>query len=607
MTLLDYWPTSDGVTECVRSDADAASDAVLLAVHRPMRLRRLEPGGVAVATTEAEVSEYLLRPNPPDGRVLIPIEGSSGVGKSHLIRWLSIQARHGSESDRRHVIAIPKGAGLRRALGLMLEGLSGPRYDRIRSALDGAREKLTDDAAEVYVRANLEVALRERVKETKTRLDANPDPVRAARKRRLQKAAIDRETQALLNDADLVEWLGPGLVEWLNTPATNGPMLVADEKAGFGILAALARRVTQGNKVTDDGPELRSEFRESDFLLESTPAGGSAALKTAVRNFAATAENGGPGYRAAAVRVLNELVDGAIARLIQPSDHNVSELFEGVRAELLKDDKELVLLVEDFANLAGIQGTLFQAMIADTTRHGKAALCVVRAAFAVTPGYMDRYDTGQTRAVYRWVIDDVPPGTEQDLLDGVVELAASYLNAARLGQAELERRLRLAGDPASDWLPTFDPADQPSGTDPLVLEAFGRSASGFPLFPFNRAALEQLARHHLREGNRLIFKPRYVITRFLEPILRNHRETFRDGQFPPPAYPGYEGIRLGADVINKRLKGLSGDRRGRYEVLLGFWGGLPQTLDQLRLAVVVYRAFGLDPLSEAPPGVPPPP
>ena len=44
MSLSSYWPTRDEINRCIKAEAEAASDAVLLAAHQPMPLLRRDEG-----------------------------------------------------------------------------------------------------------------------------------------------------------------------------------------------------------------------------------------------------------------------------------------------------------------------------------------------------------------------------------------------------------------------------------------------------------------------------------------------------------------------------------------------------------------------------------
>ena len=110
--LLHYWPRQEDVVACVKTDAEASSEAVALAVHQPMQFNRRLIGGDASSLAPwrsyRRVASRFTQENLPEGRVIVPIIGSSGIGKSHVVRWLDTQLRHMEGKDRRVVIRIPR-------------------------------------------------------------------------------------------------------------------------------------------------------------------------------------------------------------------------------------------------------------------------------------------------------------------------------------------------------------------------------------------------------------------------------------------------------------------------------------------------------------------
>ena len=112
--LLRYWPSAEEVAACIKTEAEAASEEVCLAVHQPMRFERRVIGiGKPDREDSSQASEYellraFLAEKLTEGRVILPIEGSSGVGKSHVVRWLHAQIHRMPGADRRVVIRIPK-------------------------------------------------------------------------------------------------------------------------------------------------------------------------------------------------------------------------------------------------------------------------------------------------------------------------------------------------------------------------------------------------------------------------------------------------------------------------------------------------------------------
>ena len=103
---------------CIKTDAEGADKAVLLAVHQPMQFERRVIGGhrEKVETCgEGELLVWFLA-DEPDGRRIVPIVGSSGIGKSHVIRWLDAQIRRQPGNDGRVILRIPKGMSLKGVL-----------------------------------------------------------------------------------------------------------------------------------------------------------------------------------------------------------------------------------------------------------------------------------------------------------------------------------------------------------------------------------------------------------------------------------------------------------------------------------------------------------
>src|SRR3989454_3130513 len=136
--LLRYWPREEDVVACVKTDAEASSEAVSLAVHQSMRFERRvigEEGSVIGYCDEHELLRAFLTENLPEGRVILPIVGSSGIGKSHVVRWLDAQIRRMPRKNDRVVIRIPRGTSLKGVLGILLKEIQGPAYGRYRQEL----------------------------------------------------------------------------------------------------------------------------------------------------------------------------------------------------------------------------------------------------------------------------------------------------------------------------------------------------------------------------------------------------------------------------------------------------------------------------------------
>jgi hypothetical protein len=84
-----------------------------------------------------------------------------------------------------------------------------------------------------------------------------------------------------------------------------------------------------------------------------------------------------------ATRIINRNLDRAVARTLSFSGDRVEELMTRLRTYLKSQGQELVLLVEEFARLQGIDRALLQAI----TSQGDERQCKMRTAIAVTTGF----------------------------------------------------------------------------------------------------------------------------------------------------------------------------------------------------------------------------
>jgi len=567
--LLTYWPQETDVAACVKTDAEASNKAVLLAVHQPMRFERRVIGGELATVDPCDEHELLrtfLATNLPDGRVIVPIVGSSGIGKSHVIRWLDAQIRRMPGSERRVIIRIPKGMSLKGVLGILLKDLPGSQYDRFRKELVRAQEELEPEEAAGLLCEMLAHTITEMGIEARTLLVKNP-----ADKRAQERDAFCR--------ADML----PAL---LRNQLLRDQHFVRTHDGHDGVVKRLVAQLTEDRDASSD--DDRQHLFVADDLSFDVAIDRDALGRIEARAlFQLERED----RRIAAVRILNDALDDAKQRLLR-LDPTVSELFDSVRQELLKEQHELVLLVEDFAVLSGLQKQLLQVIIKEAYRDGRQVLCTMRTALAYTTGYMDTA-TVLTRANIEYRIPD-ELGSEEEMLARIERLVGAYLNAARFGQDALEHayddKNRESKD-LHDWIPSFSSRVEPEAR--TTLDAFGASADGYELFPFNHAAIRELSREGCLQAGRLVYNPRFVIQNVINKVL-NHRLLFEQGDFPPAQF-GIHGRPLPARVAEEVRRRVPVAAFERYLRFLAYWGGFPGTLKEVdQIEPRVFAAFGLD-------------
>lgn len=576
MTLHDYWPTSEFVTKCMPSEAEVISNAAFLAVHQPMRLFRrslTESNAPQVSVTERMVLDALLTNHLPEGYVIVPIVGPSGVGKSHLIRWLGLHVT----AETRHVIPIPKSTSLRRILESILNGLAGPVYDEIREQLRTAREQLDDITAEEDLLAKFRAALRKRRDEARAACDE----------------ALRRHGKVPPEIRAVAETHADGLYGLLEGPTKD--VLLSGTDAHPSVFRTLVRRVTTGIIEAEHGEFTAAHF---EFPTIQSHKLHDQKLRSYVQKLKTNTQN----ERAAAAKLMNDERDRAVGQLLGLGEHQLADLFGRVRVELAKQKKELILLIEDFTTLAGVQRGLLDVIKMQAVTDTEVR-CPLRTAIAVTEGFLSDYDTIKTRASYEFVLRE-QPAERSELDESIIDMVGAYLNAARLGPERLENWFAGNGGNPDATPPSFERVDGLSDKDQAALDAFGKSRQGYSLFPFNRAAIRQLAEQHLATGGQLKFNPRKLIKDVLQTTLWNERDTFERSEFPSEGFHQFNVSRLGIDVLHW-LKQRRPTDHGRYAVLLGYWGDLPRHPEALNLPSAVYETFGLSPLSEGSVELPP--
>ena len=566
--LLRYWPRESDVMACIKTDAEGADKAVLLAVHQPMQFERRVIGGkrdTVGACGERELLEWFLA-HEPDGRRIVPIVGSSGIGKSHVIRWLDAQIRRQPGDDRRVILRIPKGMSLKGVLGILLNDLPGSAYDQFRTELVRAQEELDPREAAGLLCEMLAHTIDEMYVEADATLQKNPTDKSAQEHHAFCRADM---LQALLRNQLLRD------EHFVRTPDGRD-----------GVVKRLVEQLTEVRDASGDDDRQHS-FTADDLIFD--PAIDRDALGRIGANALAQLDRGN--RRATAAHILNGALDGAKQRLLR-LDPTVSELFDAVRRELFKEHRELVLLVEDFAVLSGLQKQLLQVITQGAFRDGRQELCTMRTALAYTTGYMDT-ETVLTRANVEFRIPD-EPGTEEEILSKIKKLVGAYLNAARLGQDALEEAVRVTGPESAvehDGIAVFKEDVEPETR--ATLDAFGVSSDGYELFPFNAAAINVMSREGSSQNGRLVYNPRFVIQNVINTML-NQRDLFEGGKFPSGTF-GAQGRPLPTQIAEEVKRRVPVPDFERYLRFLAYWGGFPGTLTEInQIQPRVFSAFGLD-------------
>ncbi|WP_318366363.1 protein DpdH [Enterobacter sp.] len=585
--LQSYWPCEENVTACILTEAESLADSQLLAVHEPMRLDCVEfHSGKAKKVGEGALLEFLLKHNRP-----LPLIGASGVGKSHLVRWVHAQLKRREDHANYHIIRIPKNASLPRVLTTILDGLEGEEYQRIREKVKGVGQQLIPENVAEHIALKLRQALN-------AAFVAAPEELQRAQMGKIQ---LDESRKQQLKDIQQ------------HAASTRLPALFFDSvmtqyfTAPGACLNNIALRFCQGAD-NDSIANLRYEMSAEDFtfsnlnLRQVSPA----VLPYLVNQQLLASDE----KKQAAARVVNEVIPQALGdtfgELFSFNRASFQELMRMIRSQLLAEGRSLILLVEDLAATSAIEDVLIDCLLEEEEYEGKKELCTLHSIIAVTEGhdsFKRHRNTLGTRARYEWVIQQQATESDVELRKRVVDFCGRYLNAARHGADALERYHRQQDSQRYQDIPIWQDQEVLENESAApVLASFGYSRYGHPLFPFNPAAIGKLVERHCQDKEHgLVFVPRNILNAILREPLRHYRQSYLDGQFPPS---GYEEIICGQELQQRvRLFGVS--QPERVNSFLAIWGGNSANLAGLTPAICAE--FGLQQAAELLGDIPPPP
>lgn len=552
------WTSEDAAA--LPTEAVVASRAFFFATHAPLKIYRSDPDGKRDVSTkpvnEETVWKDFLSHNAPGGVLLMPVIGESGTGKSHLVRWVREKT---PSTDKREVIYLPKSqTSLKAVVKALLAKVESAELNQLRADVDRMSSGLDQAALEQRLVNQLQEAL----------------------------AAAPAETgraRALSGKN--------GLQVVLQDPYVRDHLL----RAG-ALIPQMAKSI-----LNDRGKDEKD--RPLEFTVDDLPTDILDARQAAkVTQTMLTILVAQPDLQDAAVRMLNEQVQLAVANATTIGVGRLQNAMLEVRREIARQGKEIVLLIEDFAVIQGFQRDLLDAVIEVGDRDGSSDLAPIRTLMAVTSGYYASLpDTVRTRvrAATGYIYD---LDTQFDPATGMGEtlsFVGRYLNAARLGQKEVEKYGAQEG------------ASVPNACDRCKFlkechGAFGRSEEGHGLYPFNESALRRAIRARPAPGwPRVVgaFNPRVVIGEVVRNVLVEHIGVIAEGRFPDERFaeeyrarrPGETGYsaetreKVLSAAARSVLNELDPGDADRHAIFLEFWGDAPDAV--VNLARGMHEAF----------------
>lgn len=544
------------VRQVINPFAEHISDSLFRAVHSDWDLKvspqvgrsfqEIGEGSWVDMTPPAFLADFLREDRP---HALAAILGETGSGKSHLVHWMRLNIK---PSRERVVLVVRKsGTSLRNIVKMLIAELPAEQQasflETLQSAGDGTQS-------------------------------------RADQKQQLLNdlAQVIREEVLPTDAAEIEEGLASSLPDLFQDPHMRKAHFLGDNT----VIAEIVDHIFAPSNAKDR-PDQRRVFVEGDLPLGGMDFAHASRL---ARDAIDLIELDPAVHLPLAIRIINRNLDRAVARTLSFSGDRVEELMTRLRTYLKSQGQELVLLVEEFARLQGIDRALLQAI----TSQGDERQCKMRTAIAVTTGFFQSVaETAYMRTTHIVDMDRSAGRAEGRSVTkaSLSQFTARYLNAVRLGR-----------DGINQWNATAAPGESPRSkcdmcSHQLECHAVFGEVDGYGLYPFTPEALWNAAsRADASMPDRL--NPRVLQNDLLVEVLDNFGPEIATGTFPPfKLLEKLGGITALPAVAQNELRNRNPQNYHRWASFLELYDGtgMIANLDErLRAAFEVPEIPGAD-------------
>ncbi|UCZ61890.1 ATP-binding protein [Mycolicibacterium phocaicum] len=419
MATFRCW-SSANIAQTVFPDIGALAgdaDAIFLAAHTPTELEHRKGAELGTSSSgESRVLEALLsRVGDVERNTLVAVTGSSGSGKSHVVRW--VRAHLPMDDPRFQVLYVPRAVQtLRELLRRVIEGLPGVEGADLMKRVDSAFTGVKPGELQERLISEMKIALNW-ILDDHAPFDGESSEDAAKRE--------DRNNMLGLRDEE--RGRRDGLAELIDLPAFRESLLRPD-----GALGQLVQSYFRKTSRRDDSDEI---FTADDLPLRargirrelSSRRELSELWQIIVRN------------PQDATRLLAEALRVALPKAVGlrvAGGDTLDSLFRASRKALRKERQELVLIFEDLAQFGLVDGELYDQFV---TQPGED-LAPLRVIFAITDGpYADLERTVLTRIEHEFRVGG-------SALAQPDEFVGRYLNLTRVGRDETQRLWRTGSD-----------------------------------------------------------------------------------------------------------------------------------------------------------------
>ena len=521
------------ISQVLRVDSIDSTDSDFLATHVPFRK-------IVVATKSGDQFEESYKSEEDIYRDIfnndltrnehqfVIVEGSSGAGKSHFIRWLYAMLSAKEEKDDVVLLIRRSDNTLKGTIRQLLE-------------IKEVKEISNKEAYERLVKANHAIT------ESKFKSTIYHQFI----------VEIENDTSEVLGNIKRKK-----LIALLNNSAFQERLMAAG-----GPIDRIYSKITSSSGVDLD---LIAQFSKADLTLDIDFINQLDDADRKAQDFANSLMEGGDDeFIEKITAYMNSFVETVIQTSagIEPGDFQ--QIFKEIRQEIKRKGKNLILLVEDITSFTGVNQALLNALVTGHTGSNAVDnLCKLISVVGTTTQYYNQFrDNYRDRITKQITINDGVIGENKSDL---VQFVAKYLNAISLDSETLDTWVKNGA--YSEDMPVHEDKDH-DHWDKFKL-ASGKKIS---LFPFTQNAVINL--YEAMSDHKT---PRYILRDIVEPAVN---EVLHDiSSFPKFCLGWHSSLpesvenRIGNIVQSTQIaQELKADYRKRLVAFMSFWTN--KTLD----------------------------
>lgn len=521
------------ISQVLRVDSIDCTDSDFLATHVPFRK-------IVVATKSGDQFEESYKSEEDIYRDIfnndltrnehqfVIVEGSSGAGKSHFIRWLYAMLSAKEEKDDVVLLIRRSDNTLKGTIRQLLE-------------IKEVKEISNKEAYERLVKAN------QAITESKFKSTIYHQFI----------VEIENDTSEVLGNIKRKK-----LIALLNNSAFQERLMAAG-----GPIDRIYSKITSSSGVDLD---LIAQFSKADLTLDIDFINQLDDADRKAQDFANSLMEGDDDeFIEKITAYMNSFVETVIQTSagIEPGDFQ--QIFKEIRQEIKRKGKNLILLVEDITSFTGVNQALLNALVTGHTGSNAVDnLCKLISVVGTTTQYYNQFrDNYRDRITKQITINDGIIGENKSDL---VQFVSKYLNAISLDSETLDTWVKNGA--YSEDMPVHEDKEH-DHWDKFKL-ASGKQIS---LFPFTQNAVINL--YEAMSDHKT---PRYILRDIVEPAVN---EVLHDiSSFPKFCLGWHSSLpesvenRIGNIVQSTQIaQELKADYRKRLVAFMSFWTN--KTLD----------------------------